>query len=174
MHIDPHDLSFANLVIRAEVKKLRARGVVRRDDAEDFASELMVQLLAVWDQYDQARATREAFINQVVNTRLVSILRDRRAQKRDARVEPLDGRDVGRDARVGDSADPLRIVDLKIDLKAALERLRPQDRELCEWLERDALKPVSDETGIPRRTLRDWRQRIRDVFRDAGLDEYLK
>lgn len=174
MQIDPKNLSFAILVIRAEVNKLRARGVIRRDDAEDFASELMLQLLTECRRYEQAPAPIEAMINQIVSTRTVSILRKRHAKKRAASVEPLAGRDVGRDARVGDGDDPLRIVDLKIDLKTALERLRPQDRELCEWLERDALKPVADEKGIPRRTLRDWRQRIHDVFRDAGLDEYLK
>ncbi len=174
MQIDPKDLQFANVVTTAEVKKLFLRGVIRRDEQEDFASELMLQLLTECRRHDQAPAPIEAMINQIVTTRIVSILRKRHAKKRAANVEPLADRDVGRDARVGNGADPLRIVELRIDLKAALERLRPQDREICDLLLREAVTPAARELGIPRSTLRDAIAKIRDVFRDAGLDKYLQ
>lgn len=174
MQMSPEHYAFVTIVIRTEIKKLRARGVIRRDDAEDIASELMAQLLGVWAQYDPARGSREAFINQVVSTRLVSILRDRRAAKRRAFVEPLADRETAQDGRVGERPDALRRACLRMDLKAVIERLRPEDRELCEWLQRDALKPVAEEKGIPRRTLRDRAARIRNAFRDAGLDQYLE
>lgn len=174
MKINAQHLAFANIVIRAEITKLRARGVIRRDDTEDIASELMAQLLGVWEQYDPARGSREAFINQVVSTRLVSILRDRRAGKRRAFVEPIADRETAQDGRIGERPNALRRACLRMDLKAVIERLRPEDRELCEWLQRDALKPVAEEKGIPRRTLRDRAARIRDAFRDAGLEAYLE
>lgn len=174
MQMSPEHYAFVTIVIRTEIKKRRARGVIRRDDAEDIASELMAQLLGVWEQYDPARGSREAFINQVVSTRLVSILRDRHAAKRRAFVEPLADRETAQDGRVGERPDALRRACLRMDLKAVIERLRPEDRELCEWLQRDALKPVAEEKGIPRRTLRDRAARIRNAFRDARLDEYLE
>jgi hypothetical protein len=90
MQIDPKDLRFANIVISAEVKKLLLRGVIRRDEQEDLASELMSRLVSVWETYDPARGSREAFINQVVSTQLVSLLRERYAQKRRGTTQPLD------------------------------------------------------------------------------------
>lgn len=173
MHINSKDLRFAELVIGAEAQKLVLRGMISREDREDVKSELLAQLLGVWTQYDPARGPHDAYINHVVNTRIVSLVRARRAAKRAAATEPLEERDVGRDARVGDGPDQLCVIDLSIDLAALMARLRPADRELCESLQRDALNFISKNTGVPRRTLRDGLERIKRVFRDAGLDEYI-
>lgn len=172
MNIDPTDLSFAQIVIRAEVKKLRARGVIRRDDQDDIASELMVQLLGVWERYDPARGSREAFINQVVNTRLVSLLRERRAQKRRGTTEPVKDRDRLVDRQwFGD--EWLRRLELRIDLGVALSKLNPRQRAICDQLLREAITPAAKQMGVPRTTLRDAAARIREIFRDAGLEDYL-
>jgi DNA-directed RNA polymerase specialized sigma24 family protein len=173
MQIDPKDLQFANVVIPAEVKKLFLRGIIRRDEQEDFASELMVRLLAVWETYDPARGPREAFINQVVNTRLVSILRERHSRTRRAKTEPINPRDE----RLADptwSGDGwLRQIDLRVDLTVAFGKLNPKQRAICDQLLREALSPAAKEMGVPRSTLRDAVAKIRQIFRDAGLEEYL-
>ncbi len=172
MQIDPKDLQFANVVISAEVKKLFLRGVIRRDEHEDFGSELMVRLLSVWETFDPARGPREAFINQVVSTQLVSILRERYAQKRRGTTQPIDA-----------VADPIvdptswdgrqqHVINLQIDLAAVMHLLTPLQRQILDHLRREPLTPVAEQMGIPRRTLRDQCARIREVFRDAGLEEY--
>jgi RNA polymerase sigma-70 factor (ECF subfamily) len=173
MKIDPKHISFADLVIRTQVKWLRERGIIRRSEAEDFASDLMAQLLEAWDGFDPERGTREAFINQVVSTRILSLLRDRRAQKR--RGNPLsldvDGDSIADPAGAGDAW--IRTIDLRVDLEAARRKLSPKQRALCDQLLREALSPASREMGVPRSTLRYAVTKIRQIFRDAGLEEYL-
>lgn len=173
MKIDPKHLAFANLVIRTETTKLRDRGVIRRDDREEIASELMIQLLEVWDRFDPQRGTREAFINQVVNTRLVSILRERHSRKRRAKTEPINPSDERLDDRTWFGDGWLRQIDLRVDLSIAFSKLTPTQRAICDQLLREALSPAAKEMGVPRSTLRYAVAKIRQIFRDAGLEEYL-
>jgi RNA polymerase sigma factor (sigma-70 family) len=173
MKIDPKHLAFANVVIRTEVKKLRERGIIRRADAEDVASELMAQLLEVWDRFDPERGSREAFVNQVVSTRLLSLLRERRAQKRRGTPRPLDAND---DIAIDHSwpGDAWRrTIDLRVDLEIAFSKLNARQRSLCEQMLREALTPAAKELGVPRSTLRYVALKVRQIFRDAGLEEYL-
>lgn len=173
MKIDPKHISFAELVIRTQVKWLRERGVIRRSEAEDFASDLMAQLLEAWNGFDPERGTREAFINQVVSTRILSLLRDRRAQKRRGNPLPLDadGGSVADPACAGDTW--IRTIDLRVDLESARSKLTPKQRAVCDQLLRDVVSPAAKEMGVPRSTLRYAVTKIRQIFRDAGLEEYL-
>lgn len=173
MRIDPKHLRFANAVISVEVKKLLRRGVICRDEREDFRSELMVRLLEVWEAFDPSRAPREAFINQIVSTQLISLLRRRHAQKRRGTTQPID-------AVVDPVVDPASwdgrqqgVSDIQIDLAAVMDLLSPLQRKIADHLRRESLTPAAEQMGIPRRTLRDQRERIRAVFRDAGLEAYL-
>jgi len=173
MQIDPKDLQFTNIVISAEMKKLHLRGILRSDEMESFASEVLARLLAVWESYDATRGPREAFINTVVSNLIASLLRERYAQKRRGTTQPLDGvADVLVDRATSDGRQE-HIINLRIDLANVLPRLTPFQRQIVDLLQRDALTPVAEQLGIPRRTLRDQCARIRDVFRDAGLEEYL-
>jgi len=173
MQIDPKDLQFTNIVISAEMKKLHLRGILRSDETEPFASEVLARLLAVWESYDATRGPREAFINTVVSNLIASLLRERYAQKRRGTTQPLDGvADVLVDRATSDGRQE-HIINLRIDLANVLPRLTPFQRQIVDLLQRDALTPVAEQLGIPRRTLRDQCARIRDVFRDAGLEEYL-
>lgn len=173
MKIDPKHLAFANVVIRTEVKKLRERGIIRRADAEDIASELMAQLLEVWDRFDPERGSREAFINQVVSTRLLSLLRERRAQKRRGTPRPLDAADDIVIDRSWSGDAWRRKIDLRVDLEIAFSKLNARQRSLCEQMLREALTPAAKELGVPRSTLRYVALKVRQIFRDAGLEEYL-
>lgn len=173
MKIDPHHLAFSDIVIRTEVKKLRQRGVIRRADAEDIASEVMARLLEEWDRFDPARGTREAYINQVVSTRLLSLLRDRNAQKRSAKVEAIDPSDERLVDRSWSGEEWSLNVDRRMDLNIAFSKLTPKQRAVCDQLLRDVVSPAAKEMGVPRSTLRYAVTKIRQIFRDAGLEEYL-
>ena len=173
MHIDPKDLQFANIVILAEMKKLHLRGVLRSDEMEPFASEVLARLLAVWQSYEPTRGPREAFINTVVSNVIASLLRERYAQKRRGATHQLDAvADVLVDRATSEGRQQ-HIINLRIDIADVMPRLTPFQRQIVDLLQRDALTPVAKQLGIPRRTLRDQCARIRDVFRDAGLEEYL-
>jgi DNA-directed RNA polymerase specialized sigma24 family protein len=173
MQIDPKDLEFANMVIATEVNALIECGSIRRDEQGHFTSELLARLLAVWETYDPARAPREAFINIVISSQCVSLLRERNAQKRRGTTQSLDGlADVLVDRATSEGRQQ-HIINLRIDLAGVMPLLTPLQRQLVDLLQRDALAPIAEQMGIPRRTLRDQCARIREVFRDAGLEEYL-
>jgi hypothetical protein len=66
-----------------------------------------------------------------------------------------------------------RRIDLRVDLEIAFGKLSPRQRAICDELLREALSPAAKELGVPRSTLRDAVAKIREVFRDAGLEDYL-
>lgn len=173
MHIDPYDLRFASMVIGSEVKSLLSRGVLRRDERENFASELMARLLDVWDTYDPERGPREAFVNIVVSSQVASLLREKYAQKRCGKSRPLCESDELVLDRASSDGRQQHSLNLRIDLAGIISRLTPLQVELVDRLQRDSLAPIAEQMGIPRRTLRDQCARIREIFRDAGLEEYL-
>ncbi len=172
MEMDRIMIEFAWKVIHSEVAQYRQRGVIRVSDEEDVASAVMVHLVEVWGRYDPSRGPVEAYINQVVSTRLVSVLRERRSRKRH-------GRSCSLGCRGEEPADPAwshdrwrRLIDLRIDLESVRRRLTAKQRSVCDQLLRDLLTHAAKEMGIPRRTLRDNVAKIRAIFRDAGLEEY--
>jgi RNA polymerase sigma factor (sigma-70 family) len=172
MEMDRITIEFAWKVINSEVARYRQRGCIRSTHAEDVASAVMVHLVEAWGRYDPSRGPVEAFINQVVTTRLVSVLRERHSRKRGGRARSL--------GCLGEEpADPAwshdrwrRLTDLRMDLESVRRRLNPKQHSVCDQLLRDLLAHAAKEMGIPRRTLRDNVAKIRRIFRDAGLEEY--
>jgi RNA polymerase sigma factor (sigma-70 family) len=173
MQIDPQDLHFASMVIASETKSLGRRGLIRDNDAENFASELMARLLANWHTYDPQRGPREAFVNVVVSSQSTSLRREMNAQKRRGHthsVEPIADQLADRAAS---EAARRHHTNLKLDLASVVTALTPIQQQLVVRLQRDPLTTIAKRLGVPRRTLRDRCDRIRDVFRDAGLEVYL-
>jgi RNA polymerase sigma-70 factor (ECF subfamily) len=46
-------------------------------------------------------------------------------------------------------------------------------RDLCERLRDDTMAEIAREMGVPRTTLYDRLSKLRDAFREAGLEDYL-
>jgi DNA-directed RNA polymerase specialized sigma24 family protein len=63
-----------------------------------------------------------------------------------------------------------------IDIGRVLERLTPVQRQLCQMLGAEGLtiKEAAERLRIPRGTLYEEIKRIRKVFADQGLGDYLK
>jgi len=66
--------------------------------------------------------------------------------------------------------------DARIDIGRALARLTPIQRQLCQMLGEEGLtsKEAAERLRIPRGTLYEEIKRIRRVFADQGLGDYLK
>jgi RNA polymerase sigma-70 factor (ECF subfamily) len=64
----------------------------------------------------------------------------------------------------------------RIDIGRALARLTPVQRQLCQMLGEEGLtiKEAAERLRIPRGTLYEEIKRIRTVFADQGLGDYLK
>ncbi|MFQ6029237.1 MAG: hypothetical protein ACE5Q6_17300 [Dehalococcoidia bacterium] len=63
---------------------------------------------------------------------------------------------------------------LRLSLEAARSRLSPRQRQLLEGLLSEyPMSHLSQRLGVPRATLYDELERIRRIFRDEGLHQFL-
>jgi RNA polymerase sigma-70 factor (ECF subfamily) len=128
---------------------------------------------------------------QVIRNKLTDLIREREADKRAGEKEAL-----SLDAALDGSDDGLTLADLlaeeesaqqdeagavdrhhaRIDIDRALARLTPVQRQLCRMLGEEGLtvKEAAERLRIPRGTLYEEIKRIRRVFADQGLGDYLK
>jgi RNA polymerase sigma-70 factor (ECF subfamily) len=60
-----------------------------------------------------------------------------------------------------------------MDIRKAVESLPPELRELCMRLATDTVMEISRDTGIPRGTIYESIKKLRTIFEDAGLRDYL-
>lgn len=174
MSMSNKDVAFAKLVVAVEIKKYMLMGAVPRCECEDLASDVMTELVKEWPRLNAARGSVEAFINRVVQTRLVSILRCRCAIKRGGGSRHSESLPHDLVDRAGAHRDWTDLIDMRIDLEEARGTLTPEQQSLCDELRHDTVSRVAQLMGTPRRTLRDAVSRIRNSVRDRGLEEYLK
>ena len=64
--------------------------------------------------------------------------------------------------------------DLTIDVNRVMEMLPPELGDLCERLKTKTVADISRDTGIPRGTIYEAIQKVREIFEKAGLKDYLK
>lgn len=151
--------------------------------------ECLVHWLTVRGDIDPTRAvTRTAFMARVVHNKLMDLVRERESDKRKAGYdsisldEPLgEQEDSSRvldliDQAHGEGADRTVADDARLDLEKAFARLTPRQRQLCQLLGEEGLnvQEASRRLGLPRATLYDELKRIRKVFTELGIEDYLK
>ncbi len=165
-------LEFLHMVTTSEARKLRSRGLIPPSAEDEIVDELVFEVVVRLSKFDESRGSWEAYVNVVVRSKLVSIVRRLRAAKRDfMRDRSLGDRDlIDHDTRDGGWQ---RAVDLRLDIEWVLLSFDERERALAMDLVRKPLAALSEETGIPRRTLRDHKDRLRDAFAARGLSEYV-
>ena len=131
------------------------------------------------------------YMAQVIRNKLTDLMREQTADKR---VGDLDA--LSLDATIDGSEDGMTFGELladaesaagsdypgldrqhaRIDVARALDRLTPAQRRLCVMLGEEGLsiKEAAERLRIPRGTLYEEIKRIRKVFADHGLGDYLK
>ena len=132
-----------------------------------------------------------AYMAQVIRNKLTDLIREQAADKRAGQQDalsldaPLEGSDDGvtladllADNESAQPDDPGAIGrrHARIDIGRALGRLTTVQRQLCQMLGEEGLtiKEAAERLRIPRGTLYEEIKRIRKVFADQGLDDYLK
>lgn len=146
---------------RARAVSAVASGAIAVADREDLEQEAVVACFRALPRFDPGRASLRTFIERVVATRLASVIRRTR---RHSPLVPVDA--LSRFAVIGD--DGRREVRMSID--GVLESLRDEDRELAGLLLEVSPAEASRELGIPRSTIHDRIQLLRQRFTQAGLD----
>jgi len=132
-----------------------------------------------------------AYMAQVIRNKLTDLIREQAAEKRAGDLDALsldatvDGSDDGAtlaellaasDAMYPGEAGGVDRQHVRIDVGRALTRLTPAQRRLCLMLGEEGLsiKEAAERLRIPRGTLYEEIKRIRKVFADHGLGDYLK
>lgn len=125
-------------------------------------------------------------MERVVKYRLLNIVEEKERLKRkvsynsislDGLLDEKQSRFVDKFLKVEDDAfDLLMKSELPEALSKALEKLSSKQKELCRLLGEEGLnvKQASRYLNVPRSTLQEEIKRIRKIFRDEGLEEYLE
>jgi len=177
--LDEH-LDFATRYAKRKASQLAGHFGYSKSDRADIVQELLLDLVRRWPNYDPQRGEPEVFIRRVIWARVATLIKDKRASKRqfDYEAGPIDEDvedEVTTNFRTGlPQRTPQEYVDLASDIATVLERLPEEQRDLCERLQSQSLGEISRELGIPRSTLADRVKKLRGAVEDAGLHDYLQ
>lgn len=141
----------------------------------------------VRSRYDDAKsAAKKTFMRRVFENKILDLLKLRVNEKRKALYQSvsLDELTEGLDEET--YIDELAVEDQNFEevlrsdigrvLKRAMAKLSGRQRELCRLIKVEGLNmtQASEKMNIPRGTLFEEVLRIRDVFRNEGLTDYLR
>jgi len=165
---------------------------LNREDFDDLLQECLAHWLEVRQKLDpEPNGPPIGYMARVVRNKLIDLARERESGKRrgdldsvslDEAVTDSDDAPTFSDvveaasSSQADKEDFLDPNDARIDLAKAMQKLTPHQRRLCELLIQHGfnVKEVAEQLRIPRGTLYEEIKRIRKVFADQGLGEYLK
>ena len=180
------------VVVRKVVMQQRRRArSLMRDDIDDLCQECMTHWVEVRQQFrPHAGRPPIAYLAQVVRNRLGDLIRE---YETGVRSGDLDAISLDAPLAEGENAATLHdliddrshcthdvrrtrgLQDMRIDLRRAMARLAPHQIYLCGLLAEADLSAadVALKLGIPRGVLYRELQRIRAVFAEVGLGDYL-
>lgn len=178
-------------LIRERVKRLIGRHGFTASDRDDLEQDMALHLLECLRRQQQPIDAPEGFFRKVIADYAVTLVRRRKAEKRDhhrlsslhdkvldedgeyverARVIPEDHVQTRLHTASRSRLDEVELVD---DVAAVLAKLPPDLRDLCERLKHHSITEVARQLGVPRTTLHDAIRRLRQHFEEAGLRDYL-
>jgi len=165
-----------------------------REGFDDLLQDCLTHWYFTKDDYESRRdASQKTFMGRVIRNKLADLVRQKKADKR-----KLAHLSISLDEPLGDNDDSPNLIDkiddgtitvtdassnhfleiqLKIDLSKALQKLTPQQRDLCRLIMEKGLivTEVSDHLKTHRDTIYEELKRIRTIFMKEGLDkDYLK
>lgn len=183
MSIDPEHNEYALRLIKFKVRRICRRRGFSRSDEEVIEHDLRAHLELRMARYDPSRGEVTTFIDRVVERWIISYLRHRFADKRDPRREECslnepvldaDGREVDRHETTPEAASTRqRLQELERDMAQVLAQLPDDLRAIALALAFGTQNSVGAELDISRRAMPKAVDQLREIFRDAGLDQYL-
>ena len=163
-------------------------GCLEFEDFDDLLQECLTQWFLAKDTYNpNAEASKKTFMARVVKNKLFDIVKN---HERLCRKETQNT--VSLDQPLSDEEDASTLLDclsedkeyassfqlhaeLRIDLSRAFKKLTPKQQELCRLLGEEGLniKEASEILQTPRGTIYEEIKRIKDIFEQENLQEYL-
>lgn len=176
----PNLSEYASKLIKHKAKQLVGRFGLTSSDRPDIEQDLALHLIEHMDQFDPRRSSQNTFVDRITHRRIISLLRQRFAQRRDYRrgvaidaatQDQEDDRPEPVDRRRG-RVDPPS--DLSIDLDCVMESLEGDTRRMCGLLMHESIAETACQLGLTRAEARTRIARIRKLLTDAGLEVYMK
>lgn len=183
---------YAVRIIKYKARQLVGRVGFTESDRQDLEQEMVFDLLRRLPKFKPERAQRNTFIARVVEHKVATIIEAQKAGMRDYRLCPCSLNDrfendeggsveridtINQDdylQRTGKLSRPISdLRGLSIDVRSAVEKLPPELRDLCKRLQTESVTEISRDTGIPRGTIYESINKLRTLFEDAGLKDYL-
>ena len=173
----------SDLILRIVTDFLTTRSRTAGFEADDLCQECLVHWWQQRPRYEERRGASPAtFLRLVVKSKLADIERVRRAEKRGRGRQP-----VSLDAPPGGEEEGGALADLVPDvvgiedevvlvlrIRGATERLSPRQQRIVGGLQLGESKTeISKNLPLSRQTLYEELARIREVFRDEGLADFL-
>ena len=188
---DPSNDRFLRGIIRKKANQLVHHAGFTHQDRKVIEQDLSLKVLQSMPQFDPKRSHFKQFIATVVERHVATILRDKKAQKRDCRGvrslnEIVDNSEDGpielaetistsdHDKRLGRKLrSDTDLADMCLDVAVVIGSLPEKLLELAEYLKTDSISEISRRTGVPRTTLNERLKKLRQLFEDKSLQEYL-
>lgn len=166
---------FALELIQRKARRLSRQPGFCKDERDDLAQTLALHLLERHRAYVAERGPYAAFVTVVVRHKVASMIRQRRAQRRDdSATVPLGPLAMAIAAPPPSEAlDNEAHRDLALDMAESAETMSPLQRRICAALGRLGAAGAARELGLSRHALYRELALIRARCQQAGLDRYL-
>ena len=177
---------------RTKAQQLVAKPEFARHEVEDIEQDMLTDLLEHMPKFDPRRAAYNTYAAQVIDTRFLRLLRDRRREMRDPQreecslnqlVQSPEGELVERSQLIDQhAADALadrrsrsfeEEACLRADVSSVLSSLPANLRRIAECLRTRTVTETARILAIPRSTIYGAIERLRQRFEAAGLRDYL-
>lgn len=184
--LDPSTLK----IIHRKAAELVGLAGFTPQDEEAIRQELIAHVLQSQSTFDPQRGIRPKFVKSIVERYVASMIRARRAIKRDHRgvgslstQVPVQGEETTAlanvisqrelDARLNrQQRSETQIADLACDMAQLIATLPEPWQQLLELRKEYSMKEASRILQIPRTTLNGWMTQIRQQFEEAGFRSY--
>jgi RNA polymerase sigma-70 factor (ECF subfamily) len=174
-NVQPGLTEYASNLIAHKAKQLVGRYGFACSDCADLEQELVLHLIQQMKHFDPQRGAEQSFVGRVLSHKVASIIRHRRAGRRDyRRVTSIDDAAGGGEhtviAALAAAESPH---DLAIDLAGAIQRLDPDSQHFCSLIMTGSVVEAARRLGLTRGAARGRVAILRKLLTGSGIDTYV-
>ncbi|MFH1552711.1 MAG: sigma-70 family RNA polymerase sigma factor [Candidatus Omnitrophota bacterium] len=160
---------------------------LRKEGFEDLLQECLIHWFFMKDQFRaESGASERTFLNRITRNKIADLIRRRDANKRKVLYVSKSLDEMDGDGESINTKEKILMVEEQIVSKVSAANLPEamskvtaglsfRQKQICRYLSEGMSQvKVGEIMKIPRATLQDEIKRIREVFRKAGLEEFLR
>ena len=182
----------AATTIRRKARRLVGTVGFTTSDVQDLEQELRLDLMKRLHKFDPDRGSYNTFVARIIDHKIQNIIRHRKQEIRDFRresysingsIEPSDGNstkfsdlisqddaEIRRGTRRRSRRDQAQ---LHLDVSLVVNKIPADLQQVAQLLSEKTVTETAKALGIPRTTLYGNIERLRQIFKNNGLNEYL-